>query len=271
MMRALWTGASGMIAQQTSLDTISNNMANVNTNGYKKETAHFQSLLYQKLQLEVTNAAGNPKPVIGQVGLGVRNSAIVSQFTQGNLIESSDQYDMAIAGNGFFMLGLPDGSIVYTRNGDFGLSIDGAGIALANSEGFYVLDTTGSAILFDADTDASKVRINEFGEVMYPDENGTEQYTGMTVGLVQFNNPQGLEKTSGSLFLATPNSGEPRIEAEDATIKPSKVYTYRLETSNVQLAEEIVNMIVTQRAYEMNSKSITAADEMLQQANNLRR
>lgn len=271
MMRALWTGASGMIAQQTSLDTISNNMSNVNTAGFKKETTQFQSLLYQKLQLEVTDNQGNPKPVIGQVGLGVRTSAIVSQYTQGNLIESSNDFDMAVQGNGFFMVRLEDGTTAYTRNGAFGLAIASDGIALANAEGYPVLDTNGEPVVFNKDMDPSKININEYGQVMYPNENNVEQHTGITIGLTQFNNPAGLMKMSGSLLLATDNSGEPRLEQGDTGLKKSKIFTGHLEGSNVQVADEIVDLIVTQRAYEMNSKSITAADEMLQQANNLRR
>lgn len=271
MMRALWTGASGMIAQQTSLDTISNNMSNVNTTGFKKETTQFQSLLYQKLQLNVTDTQGNPKPVIGQVGLGVRTSAIVSSYTQGNLLESANDFDMAIEGNGFFMVKLSDGSTAYTRNGAFGLSIAEGGIGLSNADGHLLLDTNGEPIIFDEKLDLSKIKINEYGQIMYINENNNEQYTGISVGLAQFNNPAGLEKISGSLLKASANSGNPRLETEDAALKKSKIHAGYLEGSNVQIADEIVDLIVTQRAYEMNSKSITAADEMLQQANNLRR
>lgn len=271
MMRALWTGASGMIAQQTSLDTISNNMANVNTTGFKKETTQFQSLLYQRMQLEVTDNKGNPKPVIGQVGLGVRTSAIVSQYSQGTLLESSNDFDMAVEGNGFFMVRLADGSTAYTRNGAFGLAISSQGLTLANSDGYQLLDTQGEPIIFNSNMDVSKVTMTEYGQLMYPDESNVAQDMGVTIGLVQFNNPAGLKKIAGSLLLATDNSGEPRLEVEDPVLKKSKIHQGYLEGSNVQVADEIIDLIVTQRAYEMNSKAITAADEMLQQANNLRR
>ena len=116
MLRSLWTGASGMIAQQTSVDTISNNLANVNTVGYKKETVEFRSLLYQKLQTETTDNNGDPKPVIGQVGSGVRTGAITSRFTQGNLNATENPFDLAIEGQGFFQIQMPNGDTSYTRN-----------------------------------------------------------------------------------------------------------------------------------------------------------
>lgn len=270
MMRALWNGASGMIAQQTSLDTISNNMANVNTTGFKKETVEFQSLLYQKLQRQVTDNNGDPKPVIGQVGLGVRTSSIVSQYTQGTLLETSNTFDMAIEGDGFFMVRTADGSTAYTRNGSFGLAIAAEGITLANAEGYELLNTAGEPIIFNTSWDPTNVSVNEFGELLYLGDDNVNMQTGVMIGLAQFNNPAGLEKMSGSLLRATDNSGEARLESEDTALKKSKIFAGYLEGSNVQVANEIVDLIVTQRAYEMNSKSITAADEMLQQANNLR-
>lgn len=271
MVRALWTGASGMKAQQTSLDNIANNLSNVNTAGYKKQTTEFSSLLYQKLQREVTDNNGDPKPVIGQVGSGVRVSGLSSIFTQGILQETGNDYDMAIEGNGFFQIQTLDGSIAYTRNGSFKMNISEGGVMLSTAEGYPVLDTTGTPIYFSAEEyDVSQLSIDEFGQFMYPDETGAVQYIGVQVGLAQFNNPAGLEKLSGSLFKETANSGTPRLEAEDAMLKTSKIHSKYLEGSNVQTVDEVVNMIVTQRAYEMNSKVITASDEMMQQANNLR-
>ena len=285
MMRALWTGASGMTSQQTNLDTIANNFSNVNTTGYKKESAQFASLLYQKIQTKTTDAEGNRKPVIGQVGLGVRNTAIVSHYSQGSLQESDSDWHMAVNGNGFFMVQLEDGSTAYTRNGTFAISIGANGITLANADGYPVLDSKGQPIVFtnellssinegannQTDIDPSKITMDEYGNLMYPDSNNVAKSLGVTIGLAQFNNPAGLEKLSGSLLKATDNSGEPRIEGDDASLKKSKVLSGYLEASNVDTANEIVNLIVAQRAYEMNSKIITASDEMLQQANNLRR
>lgn len=271
MMRSLWTAASGMIAQQTNVDTISNNLANVNTSGYKRETTEFKSLLYQTIQRESTNNLGEPKPVGVQVGLGVRNSAITSQFTQGTLLETGNDFDFAIEGKGFFMVQQQDGSIGYTRNGSFNLAIGINGTVLATSNGKPVLDTNGAPIVFDETYDTTKIVVDENGIISYPDENNNLQSIGIQVGMAQFNNPAGLEKMSESLYKPTPASGEARLEAMDPAIKKSKIIKGYVEGSNVQAVDEMVNLIVAQRAYEMNSKTITASDEMLQQANNLRR
>ena len=254
-----------MHAQQTSLDNIANNLANVNTTGYKKETSVFQSLLYSKLQTKVTDNEGNPKPVIGQVGSGVRVASIVSNFKQGNLLETGNDYDMAVDGKGFFMVRLPDGTTGYTRNGSFSLALNPDGsVGIANSDGYQLLDQNGEIIQLDSTKDISDYSIDEHGYLNDPEP------TDVRVGLAQFNNPAGLLKISGSLFKESAASGEPRVEGQDPAIKSSKIITKYLEGSNVQTADEIVNLIVTQRAYEMNSKVITASDEMLQQANNLR-
>lgn len=271
MLRALWTGASGMTAQQTSLDNIANNLANVNTTGYKKQTTEFSSLLYQKLQREVTDHNGDPKPVIGQVGSGVRVSGLTSVYTQGNMYETGNDYDMCIVGDGFFRVGMPDGSEVYTRNGALQLAVGGEGVTLSTADGLPVLDGSGEAITFNtAEMDIQKLRLDEYGYFWYPNAEGVEEYTGIQIGLAQFNNPAGLEKMSDSLLKATDNSGAARYESDDAALRTSSIRTRYLEGSNVQTVDEIVNLIVTQRAYEMNSKVITASDEMMQQANNLR-
>lgn len=271
MMRALWTGASGMISQQNNLDTISNNFANVNTAGYKKEQVQFASLLYQKIQTKTTDNEGNPKPVVAQVGSGVKTTGIVSIFTQGTLQESSNDWDLAVEGNGMFMVQDTNGEVAFTRNGAFRLAIGTDGVVLANTDGFPVLDSNGQRIVFPDNVDVSKVQMDEYGKLMYPDNQNVLQDIGIQIGLAQFNNPAGLEKAGGSLFYATMSSGDPRLESMDQALKASKVRAGYLEGSNVDTANEIVNLIVAQRAYEMNSKTITAADEMLQQANNLRR
>lgn len=270
MMRALWTGASGMISQQNNLDTISNNFANVNTAGFKKEQVQFSSLLYQKIQTKTTDNEGNPKPVVAQVGSGVRTTGVVSIFTQGTMRESSNDWDLAVEGNGMFMIQDASGETAYTRNGAFRLAIGTEGVVLANTDGYPVLDANGQRIAFPNNVDVAKVEMDEYGNLMYPDDKNVLQNIGIQVGLAQFNNPAGLEKSGGSLYYATPASGEPRIESQDPALKKSKIHSGYLEASNVDTANEIVNLIVAQRAYEMNSKTITAADEMLQQANNLR-
>ncbi|NLK99515.1 MAG: flagellar basal-body rod protein FlgG [Clostridiales bacterium] len=270
MMRSLWTAASGMTAQQSNVDTISNNLANINTTGYKKETVEFKSLLYQTIQENSYDNNGNPKPTGIQVGLGVRNSAITSLYTQGTLQETGNNFDFAIEGKGFFMVRTHDGSIGYTRNGSFGLANGIEGLTISDSLGNPLLDSTGSAIVIDERYNPSKININEFGELIYTDEDNGSIPIGITVGLVQFNNPSGLEKTSGSLLKETEASGLPRLESDDFMLEKSKIRQGYLEGSNVQAVDEMVNLIVAQRAYEMNSKIITAADQMLQQANNLR-
>ncbi|MBQ8314912.1 MAG: flagellar hook-basal body protein [Lachnospiraceae bacterium] len=281
MLRSLWTGASGMIAQQTSVDTISNNLANVNTVGYKKETVEFRSLLYQKLQTETTDHNGDPKPVIGQVGSGVRTGAITSRFTQGNLTQTDEPFDLAIDGEGFFAVRTPNGETAYTRNGSLLFAIASDGLALTNSEGYPLLDTTGTPIVLSGTTDVPKISIDVDGKVIeavdepYKAADGTTKYntehvTRAQLGIVQFNNPSGLMKVSGSMYQQSMASGEPRMEVEDEVLKRSVIRSGYLEASNVQTVDEIVNLIVSQRAYEMNSKVITASDQMLQQANNLR-
>lgn len=281
MLRSLWTGASGMIAQQTNVDTISNNLANVNTVGYKKETVEFKSLLYQKLQTKVTDNNGDPKPVIGQVGSGVRTSAITSRFKQGNMVSTENVFDLAIDGNGFFAVQAQNGETAYTRSGSLVWAIGAEGMSLANSEGFPVLDVNGEQISVPMGTDIDRLEVDESGkiyekvDVKYTNENGeekskTEYEFRAQIGIVQFNNPSGMTKISGTLFQESAASGEPRMEVDDPALKRSTIRSGYLEASNVQTVDEIVNLIVAQRAYEMNSKVITASDQMLQQANNLR-
>lgn len=271
MMRALWTAASGMKAQQTSMDTLSNNLANINTTGYKKETTRFQSLLYQNIQKKTTDTEGNPKPVGAQVGLGVKVGAIATQFSQGSFSTTNGDYDFAVEGDGFFMIQKPDGSLCYTRNGHFSLSRNTAnGWSLTTEDGYSVLDSDGNPITFDADIDPTKLNFDNYGGIGYIGDDGNAVPLGINIGMAQFNNPNGLEKIGDSYFIATNASGEARIEGQDAALKRSIVKNGYLEASNVQAVDEMVDMIVTQRAYEMNSKAITASDEMLQQANNLR-
>lgn len=268
MMRSLWTAASGMIAQQTNLDTISNNLSNINSTGYKTEAVNFKSLIYQTLQVKSYDSTGQPKPVSAQVGLGVRPAAIVSDFTQGPLLDSSGPFDYAIQGEGFFQVRMNDGSIGYTRNGNFNVSITENGMALTDSNGYPVLDTNGNPIEFDRQIDSSLLSVDQYGNFMYPDATGNAQLMGIQIGLAFFPNPSGLERTSDTIMKESPASGAPTIYSPDQL--NSKIVSGRLEGSNVQAVDEMVNMIIAQRAYEMNSKAITASDEMLQQANNLR-
>jgi len=270
MMRSLWTAASGMINQQTNVDTISNNLANINTTGFKKESTEFKTLLYQTIQEQSYDNNGDPKPSGIQVGLGVRNSAITSQYTQGSLLETGNEFDFAIEGKGFFAVQTQDGGMAYTRNGSFQLANGTNGVTLSTSGGNPILDTAGAPIVIDSKYIASEITINEQGELCYPDDTGVSVPIGIQISITQFNNPSGLQKMSSSMLRATEASGAARLESEDATLQQSKIRQGYLEGSNVQAVDEMVNLIVAQRAYEMNSKIITAADEMLQQANNLR-
>lgn len=271
MVRSLWTAATGMIAQQVNLDTIAHNLSNVNTTGYKTQVNEFKTLLYQTLQTRTTTANGEQKPTSAQVGLGVRNSAITSIFTTGNLIASEKETSFAIDGKGFFAVRGRDGNIYYTRNGNLNFALGVGGNMLTDSNGLPVLDTEGNPITLDEDLILSQVTVSTEGTICYPDENGNPQSLGITIGLFQFNNPNGLERLAESLYAQTAASGQPINEATNPDVEKSDVIQGYLEGSNVQVADEMVNMIVAQRAYEMNSKAIQASDEMLQQANNLRR
>lgn len=270
MMRSLWSAASGMIGQQNNVDTISNNLANINTVGYKRETAQFKSLLYQTIQDQSYDNNGDPKPYGIQVGLGVKTSAISSQYTQGVLTQTDNDFDLAVSGKGFFMVQTQNGDVAYTRNGAFQLATDINGSVLATSEGYPLLDTDGEPIVLDPKYNAADIVIDEQGEICYPDATGIIAPIGIQIGMAQFNNNDGLLKIGNSLLKETDASGAARLEASDNTLQKSTIRQGYLEASNVQAVDEMVNLIVAQRAYEMNSKIITAADEMLRQANNLR-
>ncbi len=272
MMRALWTAASGMVAQQTNVDVIANNLSNVNTIGYKTEAAQFKTLLYQMTQSKTTSANGETKPVGAQVGLGTRNSAITSNFKQGAMTDTGLTTDFAIDGKGFFALLNENGDTLYTRSGSFNWVLgNNGGVMLCNSEALPILDTDGNPIELGPEYNTSLVEIDADSNVCYPDEQGNPQPIGFKIGLVQFSNPAGLEKASNSTYKVTEASGEAIYEEYNDELKKSVVKQGYLEASNVQVVDEMVNLIVAQRAYEMNSKAIQAADEMLGQANQLRR
>jgi fagellar hook-basal body proteins len=271
MVRSLWTAATGMIAQQTNLDTIANNLANVNTQGYKTQVNEFKTLLYQTLQTETTSANGEQKPISAQVGLGTRNSAISTIFKQGSMIASESDTAFALDGKGFFGVRGEDGNTYYTRNGNFLFTLASNGNMLATTDGNPVLSTTGQPIILNNNYILSKITVTSDGQLCYPDAKNNPQPIGINIGVFQFNNPNGLERLADSLYAQTAASGQPINEATNNNVAKTKVLQNYLEGSNVQVADEMVNMIVAQRAYELNSKAITASDEMLQQANNLRR
>ena len=280
MMRSLWSAASGMLAQQTNIDTIANNLSNVNTTGYKRDTVEFRSLLYQTLQNPSTNNAGANKPVPAQVGLGTRTGSITTVFTQGNLQDVEENTFMAIKGDGFFKIQDENGQMCYTRDGSFTLQPVQGGLMLCTSQGYAVLDQNNNRIIIPASVSQSEFTVDTEGNIFVPGgANGEKipltatangQNYNQAIGLVQFNNPAGLNSVGNNLYQVTPASGAALEESTTAGLRRSNVHQNYLEMSNVQVADEMVNMIVAQRAYEMNSKAIQASDEMLQQANNLR-
>lgn len=271
MVRSLWTAATGMIAQQTNVDTIANNLANVNTTGYKTQVNEFKSLLYQNIQTRTTSANGEQKPGSAQVGLGVRNASIASIFRQGSMYASESDTAFALDGKGFFAVQGEDGNTYYTRNGNFQFTLASSGNMLSTTDGLPVMDSTGKAIVLDEKYIVSNISVTADGELCYPDANNNPQPIGVRIGVFQFNNPNGLEKLGESLYQQSAASGQPINEATNTNVEKTQVIQGYLEGSNVQVVDEMVNMIVAQRAYELNSKAITASDEMLQQANNLRR
>lgn len=271
MMRSLWTAASGMTSQQANVDTISNNLANVNTTGYKKERLEFKSLLYQTMERASLDENNNGKPVNLQVGLGVRPIVSSRIFTTGNIERTENDLDFAIEGDGFFVIDTGNDTVSYTKDGSFKLSYDGTEATLVTSEGYPVLSVDGEPIAIPADTKMSSVIFEKDGTATYRDENGEVQDLGVQMDIVQFPNPQGLEAVGGNLFVTTPASGEAIQESGGDLTYTSKLVQKYLEKSNVQVAQEMVDLIVAQRAYELNSKSIQTSDDMLQLANNLKK
>lgn len=276
MMRSLWTAASGMRAQQVNVDTIANNVANINTIGYKSQQASFKSLLYQNLQSKSTNNAGEEKPVAAEVGLGSRVAAITSTFTNGNLQATEDPFSMALEGDGFFQIRTAGGELQYTRDGGFIVSPAAQGNMLCTTDGNAVLDAYGNQIILPNTQVATDLVVNEDGTIAFPDATGNPAIltdaNGRPVrfGIYQFNNPAGLAKEGSNNFSVTVASGAAVAENGNATVQQTRVHQHYTEASNVDVAEEMVNLIVAQRAYEMNSKAIQTSDEMMQQANNLR-
>lgn len=267
-MRSLWTAAAGMTTQQLSVDTISNNIANVNTTGYKKERTEFQTLLYQTMERASLDAADTGKPVNLQVGLGVKPVAMTKNFTTGSLQETGNLMDLAIQGDGFFSIQSGEEEITYTRDGSFKLSPYEGESYLVTSAGYFVLDTEGEPVIIPEGVPVQDISIASNGVITCKIDGELEDI-GYRIGMVQFTNPQGLVALGGNLFSSTAASGEAIYEAEGVGAESALVQGY-LEMSNVNIAEEMVNLIVAQRAYELNSKAITTADSMLQQAVSLK-
>jgi len=262
MFRALWTSASGMTAQQTNLDVISHNMANVNTVGFKKMRATFQDLVYQTIREPGAPTSPTTRNPSGfQIGLGAYVSDTYGIFTQGNTFQTGNQLDIAIQGDGFFKVVLPDGTIAYTRNGQFRLDAEGR---IVNSDG-YPLDPE---IAIPADAVSVGIGADGTVSVLRQGANAVEEVG--RIELAKFVNPAGLRRIGNNLFIQTDASGEPVIDNPGNQGLGTLLQGY-LESSNVNIVEEMVNLIIAQRAFEFNTKGITAADEMLGQTANLRR
>lgn len=264
MMRALWTASTGMTAQQLNVDNISNNLANVNTIGFKKARAEFKDLLYENLEKE-TMRDGEGRPVSVQVGHGVRTAAINKFFTTGNLEQTSNPYDLAIDGKGFFKAIGPNGEELYTKDGSFKLSIEDDSARLVTSEGYFVQGDGGE---IDLGADVKEVIIDEAGIITVKRADDTLEEIG-SLAIITFANPAGLESVGSNFYKAAGASGAAVDTANDGS--GGSILQGFLEYSNVQIVEEMVKLIQAQRAYEINSKSIQTADEMLGLANNLRR
>lgn len=262
MIRAIWTAASGMQAQQLNIDIVANNLANANTTGFKKSRADFQDLVYQTVKTTgapATNATTIPTGI--QVGLGVRPAAVAKIFSTGNLTQTGNELDLAIQGDGFFQVQQGDGSTAYTRAGT--LKKDGEG-RLVTSDGNPILPE----ILIP--NNATRVTVGSDGTVSVQQGGQNSPTTVGTLQLASFSNPAGLNSVGNSLFLPTESSGA----ATTGTAGRDGLGTLEqgyVEASNVNVMEEMVNMIVGQRAYEINSKAVQAADDMMQQAAQLKR
>ncbi len=260
MMRSLWIAKTGMEAQQTQLDTISNNLANVSTNGYKKSHAVFEDLMYQNLrQAGAPTSEETSMPTGLQVGLGTRAVATARSFSQGNLQQSSNPLDVAVLGQGFLQVQLPDGTTGYTRDGS--LQVDPQGQLVTNS-GFVVQP----GIIIPAD--AQSVTIAQDGTVSATVPGQTQPQNLGQLQLASFVNPAGLDPKGQNLYAETQASGAPTTGTPGEMGLGSLRQGF-VETSNVNAVEELVAMIQTQRAYEMNSKAIQTSDQMLQRLSQL--
>jgi flagellar basal-body rod protein FlgG len=260
-----------MIAQQQNVDVIAHNLSNVNTAGYKKERMEFKTLLYETLKrADLDPANGTGRPVNLQIGHGVRPMAVANIYTQGNLQRTDNPNDVAIEGDGFYVVRRED-EYLYTKDGTFKLAPTDGGLILTTSDGYPIMSTDNDIIVIDEDIPFSDVTIDEGGRFFYSTPAGETVDMGFTLQIVQFTNMQGLENMSGNLKQATAASGPPLLESEGQTNTLSRLIQGTLEMSNVYVADEMVALIVAQRAYDLNSKAITTSDEMLQTANNLKR
>lgn len=262
MIRSLYTAATGMNAQELNVSVISNNIANVNTAGFKRSRPEFQDLLYQNLRLVGTlSENGNQVPTGAQLGLGTKTSSIQKIFLQGDFAQTQNNLDVAIQGKGFFQITLPDGTIGYTRSGSFNLDNTGQ---VVTADGLPLEP----AITVPAD--AITISIGPGGTVSVTQPGATAPTVVGAIQLATFQNQAGLQANGSSIFSETDASGAPSVGTPGLEDRGSVQQGF-IELSNVSVVEELVNLISAQRAYETNSRTITTSDEMLQSANNMKR
>ncbi|MBT4838458.1 MAG: flagellar basal-body rod protein FlgG [Methylococcales bacterium] len=258
MYASLWIAKTGLDAQQTRMSTISNNMANVNTVGFKKERALFSDLLYQNVRQVGSQTSQDTKSPTGlQVGTGVRTVATEKIHTQGNLLQTGNSLDVSIQGRGYFQIRTPDGNLGYTRDGSFKMNSEGL---LVDKNG-YTLDPQ-----ITLPANANTISISEDGIVGVVSQGETAPTNVGQIQLADFINPSGLQAVGDNIYVETASSGSPSV-SNPGTNGAGGLIQGALESSNVNIVEEMVNMIETQRAYEMNSKAISTTDSMIQNAN----
>jgi flagellar basal-body rod protein FlgG len=261
MIRSLWTAASGMAAQKLNMDVIANNLANVNSSGFKKSRADFEDLLYQNLKSPgAETSSGGQIPTGIQVGMGTRPVSVQKIFTQGDYTQTGNQFDLAIEGNGFFKI-VSNGEEVYMRAGAFKLDSEG-----------YLVTSQGDRLQpeISIPTTTTSFTIDPGGNMEGLEADGQTVTVSGQLTIFNFANPSGLLSVGGNKFRPTGSSGDP-VEGNPGIDGLGTIAQGFLEMSNVDVVEEMVNMIASQRAYEISSKSIRAADEMMQMANNIKR
>ena len=260
MIRSLWTGTTGMHAQQLNIDVIANNLANVSTTGFKKSNTDFQDLLYQTMKVPGSQTSPDTESPTGiMIGLGVKPAAVTKIFTQGDLILTENELDVAIEGDGFLQVEIPNGDTTYTRAGALKRDSNGR---LTNSDGYPIIP---EITLPDS---ARQITISDTGLVSAVLGDDTESTELGQLELAGFTNNAGLAAQGKNLFKETTASGTPQIGNPGEDGYGTILQTY-LEGSNVNIVEELANMITTQRAYEINSKTVQTSDEMMQTTNNL--
>lgn len=260
MIRSLWTGTTGMHGQQLNIDVIANNLANVSTTGFKKSRTDFQDLLYQTMKVPGSQSSADTQSPTGiLIGLGVKPGAVSKIFTQGDLIQTENELDVAIEGNGFLQVEVPNGTTAYTRSG--ALKRDGDG-RLTTSDGYPILPA------ITIPDGSNQITISETGVVSAVIGEDTESTEIGNLELAIFTNSAGLAAQGKNLFQETAASGTATTGTPGDEGYGTLLQTY-LEGSNVNIVEELASMITTQRAYEINSKTIQTSDEMMQTTNNL--